>query len=129
MRDPGFYIEFCENTGLHQLLRGRTDDKQAETIHEIEDSDEEDDYDLDEDFFSEKETSSLSFDMSEIQKVRDSMQGTGNAHTLSEILGAFTVKHWRFSPFRRTPFFFTALLFFQIALGIYVIARLFDFGK
>ena len=105
------------------------DSNESEESESEEDSDEEDDYDLDEDFFSEKETSSLSFDMSEIQKLRDSMQGTGNAHTLSEILGAFTVKHWRFSPFKRTPFFFTALLFFQIALGIYVISRLFDFGK
>lgn len=87
------------------------------------DSDAEADYDPADDLLSEKQPSSQAFDMAEIQKLRDSMQTTENARTLSDIAGDFTVKNWHFN--EEADYSFAVKLFFWIKFPVYITALIF----
>lgn len=74
------------------------DDSEYEDYEDDEDYEEdEEEFDEEDELLAEKEPLTQSVDMAEIQKLRESMQNTENARSLSEIAGEFDVRNWHFS--------------------------------
>lgn len=101
---------------------GETKNSESAVESDDVDSDSEDVYDPDEDFFAEKESSS-SLDISEIARLRESLNTSDNARSLSDIAGIFPVKNWHFN--EEADYSFAMKLFFWMKFPVYISALIF----